>query len=728
MADLPNRKQQNQTFLQELERQRLNKDCNRIIDLRGKVAGECQLYEFGGRRHYLDDRAYLLVKQLMARFDGRYTIGVYEAVLKALKLLAQQQAAPQKPTPPPLHLSLDKALQRSEERITFSTPIKLRLDDVLYHGHTVDIASQAIRIAFKRTHSLHLDDIVRIEFTDFPQPDNEVLHTAASYQIIKLDHDDRYTTAVLSLAQQDDVFAKVLQTWLTEHGAHGQIDVDDRLINLQSQFYQRLWLANLHQPLLWLGAADQVQPLLAMHMMPAAQDLYSAHFYPQVLQQLPFMQLCGGSQDLIAVIDENGSYSCALKQEKSVNKLINWHLSKPDSRLLWLQTRKVSFSDEDIAAELTSIQQRNVEYAQTLNTKLKAMRSRVTMLDMSHSFANSSINEPINQSQLSSLQTLKSFFNPDLPAPGSLQQHIQRERSRFYIRTPITIQLANQSWQAETLDVSAEGMSLYLPADTAISLNQRVSADFLRWQTLTKKVNLHTIPYQVKNKQVWNGQLKLGLQRIRYNCPESLNQFFDWVIADNQDKLKTDHNDVIQAAESRVFSHQLTSTLTTLPVFLGMDQQGQRNISLVGTTVHNAAEQIDPLFWEALSNELLRLSEMLKALPPDHPTLLTTFYGYQNSQQQWTLAFEQDFNHSRDKTVWIQRALATQSFRAYHCVLHPLTGNEAQLESDITSQLLQWRQQRAHKVQQLRHQFSHLFGLMELTDISPVIALFYQAD
>ncbi|WP_438971446.1 hypothetical protein, partial [Methylophaga sp.] len=100
MADSSNRKQQNQAFLQELEKQRLAKDCNRIIDLRGKVAGECQAYEFGGRKHYLDDRAFLLVKQLMARFDGRYTIGVYESVLKALKLLAHQESTPKQEQDP----------------------------------------------------------------------------------------------------------------------------------------------------------------------------------------------------------------------------------------------------------------------------------------------------------------------------------------------------------------------------------------------------------------------------------------------------------------------------------------------------------------------------------------------------------------------------------------------------------------------------------------------------
>jgi hypothetical protein len=66
MAD--NSTSKNKQFLQQLERQRLNKICNRAIDLRGRVAGECQAYTFGDKKHYLDDRAYLLAKQLLVRF------------------------------------------------------------------------------------------------------------------------------------------------------------------------------------------------------------------------------------------------------------------------------------------------------------------------------------------------------------------------------------------------------------------------------------------------------------------------------------------------------------------------------------------------------------------------------------------------------------------------------------------------------------------------------------
>ena len=89
MAEQSDRLAKNKAFLQQQERLRMNKPSSLAIDLRNKVIGECQTYQFGGVTHYLDDRGYLLAKRLMERFDGRYTIGVYELVLKAIKTLAQ---------------------------------------------------------------------------------------------------------------------------------------------------------------------------------------------------------------------------------------------------------------------------------------------------------------------------------------------------------------------------------------------------------------------------------------------------------------------------------------------------------------------------------------------------------------------------------------------------------------------------------------------------------------
>lgn len=186
MAEQSDRLAKNKAFLQQQERLRMSKPSCLAIDLRHKVIGECQAYQFGGVTHYLDDRGYLLAKRLMERFDGRYTIGVYELVLKAIKTLAQTDS-----TLPPIKtaqsvlnledehiqlLHLDKLFQREALRILYTTQLEIHLNDIMYHATTIDISSTATRIVLKRAYTLSKEDIVLISYTELaPASDPELL-------------------------------------------------------------------------------------------------------------------------------------------------------------------------------------------------------------------------------------------------------------------------------------------------------------------------------------------------------------------------------------------------------------------------------------------------------------------------------------------------------------------------------------------------------------------------
>ena len=142
MADALDSRSKNIAFLKQLEEQRLKKTCKLVIDLRGKVAGECQAYSFGGLTHFLDDRAYILAKQLLVRFNGQYTVGVYEALIKAIKVLNQNTTiTPQQATKQAVlnqdreHvqlIALDQQFKRKQSRIVHTTAVEIRLDDMRY--------------------------------------------------------------------------------------------------------------------------------------------------------------------------------------------------------------------------------------------------------------------------------------------------------------------------------------------------------------------------------------------------------------------------------------------------------------------------------------------------------------------------------------------------------------------------------------------------------------------
>lgn len=727
MAEFSDRKQQNQAFLQELERQRLNKSCLRIIDLRGKVAGECQAYQFGDRTHYLDDRAYLLAKQLMARFDGRYTVGVYEALLRALKQLdSQDKDSSQNNNALPV-INLDQPLHRAETRTVFSTAVQLRLDDMLYHGHTIDLATHAIRVSLKRTYSLQTGDSVSVSFSDLDQQYDLALLRHVSYQVTKLEQDERYTTIVLSRPPEaDDAFAGWIKQWLAAHASIRHQDIDNVLLNLQSQFYQRLWLSRLGEPLLWLGPANLSQQLLAFHVMPPAAPMLqdSELSLSQWLSALP-LQLTETAREVVTCFNADHSFSAALENRTAVARLIDWHLSQPGSELLLLRSSLFSFKDKAIQQACDNIDPVAPEAARQLQQRTRQISSRISVINLKPAFQHSRPAAKVSAPDLAGLQTLKTFFDADLPAPSTLTSFIDRNKIRFYIHTPITVTVADQQWPLQTLDVSADGLAIKLPADIKVSLNQRVYINFTRWQTLTRQVELSQIPYQVKNKLVWENELRLGLARIKNNCPESLNQFFDWVISENQASLRSNNDDLICSTESRLFGQALLPTLDSVPLFLGLDNAGQRQIRLIGETRDNAAGDSMGL-WQAINTAQTRMGELLKqANSSETGSIDTTLYAYSRDDQYWALALEQDFNDPRDKAVLIQRGLAADEFRIYRCIVSALKGSDSEREADLIEQLQQWRPHRAHRVRHLRQQLSQLLGLVELTDISDVVTAFY---
>ncbi len=724
MAELSDRKQQNQAFLQELERQRLNKDCLRVIDLRGKVAGECQAYQFGNRTHYLDDRAYLLARQLMARFDGRYTVGVYEALFQALKQLDQSQQAEQDDKQLLPVTALDQPLQRAEERIVFSTALQLRLGDVLYHGYSIDLSVNAIRVSLKRTFSLQREDIVTVSFADLYQQYALPLLQDVRYQITKLEQDDIYTTVVLRRESRDDAFAQWFTEWLSHHSSQRQIDVDNELINLQSQFYQRLWLGRLGDPVLWLGATSLSQPLQALTLSPSAPGLLQQHqgSLAQWLQCLP-LQLSEKGADLLVAFDDDQSYSVTLDNHHAVVKLIQWQLNRPHAQLLLLRPTLLNLDNEAIRAACQQIKPLEPDYAATLSQRARRISQRLRIIDLKPLFRHSRKVGENSDKALAGLQTLKSFINADLPAPSPLTSFIQRGNTRFHIHTPVTVHASDQQWQLDTVDVSADGLAIKLPADVPITLNQRLQIDFNRWQTLTKKVNLSAVPYQVKNIHFWEGELQIGLARIKNNCPESLNQFFDWVIKQNQDKLCADTNDVISTAESQLFGQALLPTLDSVPLFIGLNPQGQRQLQLIGATRDNFAAQ-HPGLWQALASAQAKLAAVLKqANDNDNGCYDSFLYAYDN--KGWTLALEQDFADPRDKAIWIQRGMAADCFRVFRCRITVLKAADSESETDLLEQLQQWRQQRAHRVRDIRQQLNQLLAMVELSDISDVVTAFY---
>jgi PilZ domain-containing protein len=739
MAETSNKKTQNESFLKKMERQRLNRLCNRTIDLRGKVAGECQAYSFGGKTHYLDDRGYLLAKQLLDRFNGRYTFGVYETLLTAIKSLTSAAAkAEDIPTNTILSrhksqvqsIPFDYQLQRKEPRINFSTPVELYIADVLYHATTLDITTSAIRITLKLASTLEPGDEVAVSFPELPVDSQPDLLVKVPYKIIKISHVERRSHLILNRVRKDNQqVTDWFNDWTTKHNSIEHLDLESELFNLACHYYLRLYCQKLNNALFWLGDNEDPDLIKASHMTPMAADSLSILRNSEgnlELDILPIRQVLNEDTDTILMLSRQAnklvSYIAKRNDPESLASLLQWHSQQEQSQLLLLHVNKLHINPQEFEQEIAATDK---QHAELFEQRLSTLSSLLTVSNITTSCMQlnplTKVDEP-DANQASNPEPLNEL------KPTSLQHHAVRDDQRFFIRTDVNLFVNSKKFTVITNDVSESGLSLNLPGHIDLKIGTRVNIEFLRWQKLTKKVKLDSVPFIVRNKNFWSSETHLGLQRDHRACPSNLNKFFASTLELNKGRLAEDNLNVHVSQESKVYASVLTAHLDTIPLYLGMDNDNKRIIQAVATSDANSARDKTDL-WLALQDSVTEISEQIKTLAdkdkPDNPVSFG-LYCYQQNKATWKISIESSFANAAEKTLFINRALLCEQHYFFHCTLSALPTNAVAGEDDLHQQLMQLRSHSQHKVKQIREVLQSLFAIGELTDITDIVAAAYK--
>jgi len=737
----------NEAFLRQLEIQRLNKTCNRIIDLRGKVAGECQAYTFGERIHYLDDRAYLLAKQLLERFNGRYTTGVYESLLKALKMLDQQQKESTLDTKKqilhqdplqPQYIPFDRILQRKERRIVYTTPIDIHIADVLYHGSTIDITSSSLRITLRRAHTIEQGDDVKVTFSDLKPNDSTNLLRKISYKVAQIEHDEKYTYAILVRHRDDNIdITSWFDSWTQQQNKSAHTDLDDAIFNLASRYYLRLYARSLNTPLLWLSHSDDPEPIKAIHLLLEDDKLLEClnNGSNKVdLSLLPLNKVMVSRESYLVVIynDNNSRQSIAIPRSNAnlMAKALNWHHQHQQSHLLLLQPAEQQFIAASFDEELAFISDKDLSYGEALSSRLNSITQTISIIDLSPVSLNINSQSTFNDDELALFSTVP-FVQAPLPQPTSFKHYIQRTRPRFFVNTPVTAHLGEQVFNAPTIDLSRDGLSLHIAHDINIPQDARITIDFTRWQDQTHKHDLTGISYLVKNKiKLDKDQTRLGLQRLSHLSPVSINQFFESVIERNKDKLVSNNRDLITGKETSIYRQLLPATLSSIPLYFGVDANQKRILQAIATTEFNHAHR-DESLWRALAKMVVPLSEIIKnKANRDNSSVSFGLYCYQNKSKNddWLINTDFDFAYSAGKELFISRAIANEHYVFFQCSLTSIQLNALDNEDDLNAQLQTLRNQTPHKVKQVRDILYGLFGIGNLLDVTDILAAAYKKN
>jgi hypothetical protein len=721
-------KSQNQAFLAQHERHRLNKPCNRTIDLRGKVAGECLAYQFGGKTHYLDDRGYLIAKQLLDRFKGKYTVGVYEALLKALKILsANNDNEAEKELEFILKRSrseiqfipFENQLHRKESRIIFATPVEIRVADMLYHGATMDITSSAISVSLKRVSTLEKGDKVLISFPDLSAVPEFTLLSELSYSLLAIEHDALRTRLVLIRDRNDNSdVTQQFDVWCQQHNAPEYLDLDDELFNLACRYYQHLYCHTLTSPQFWIDPANEHDPVKAFQLNQTSESLIEPlrGEGEYDLSLLPFNEILTEQTDLLLQVSSQQVHLARRDKPTQVAALFNHHLAQKSSYLYLLSVQKMNIDINDFRSEIAQIAEEDLDYANALEKRLNAIGITTSVTDLSSCC--SMLEESPSENTLSNITPRQGKLN----RPTEFNYNITREHPRYLIHTPIQMNMDNVTFESISTDVSISGLSLTLKGNIAATIGSRVTIDFVRWQQQTSSITLTKLAYHIRNVRFWNGETYIDLERDKISTKKSINAFFASTIESNKKKLAKDNYDTIIRQESEIFGSLLSQNIATIPFYLAMDDNNKRIIQATVST-NNA---LDNTFWRAFQNLVTLLSEHLNALPNNTTdSIQLGIYCTQDNDGRWQITTDHHFNATHEKSLFINRALASHQHYFFHCRLTPIKFTWFDQETELNHQLLKLRKHSPHKVKQIKSIMLSFFAIGELTDITDIICAHY---
>jgi hypothetical protein len=725
----------NEAFLKQLERQRLSKPCIRTIDLRGKVPGECQTYEFGGKRHYLDDRAYLLVKQLLQRFDGRYTVGVYEGLQKALKKLSEinNDTSITEEDKPILFrdknrvqfMRFDEEVRRKEPRLTVVTPVQISIGDVIYHGSTIDITTSAIRVALKRAFTLNSGVEVSVNLSEVTEKSGIEAFSKVKYKILRANHDELRTQLVLLRNRHDDPqITQWLDNWITRKQAPIHMDLNNDLYNLSNRIYARLFTENISKPLIWLTPEGKIHTLhlsvsASQHLSAIKNDDGVFEFAKLALHQIPL-----NSKQTVLALSNEGYRLADSQDQEQLKQLFAWKAQKKEGYLLLLNQSVLKLDEKTLkkfSEELDALNTYSADYADTFKHSVLQQPRVFSVTDISQcAYLTDVHSSPAELLRFETLEELKA------PMPSVIRQFIERKVERYAIKTDIRLRIEGKIYNLKTNDASETGIGVTIPEYLDVIPETRANIDFSRWQDMAKNIRLREIQFRVKYISYWQGETILGLERETRACAASVNTFFADVINLNKEKLSLQSEHLRIAPESIIFSHLISPELTTTPFYLTMDDANVRIIQAVASTANNNAANKKG-HWNAMQRQLRSLWDQAKlfADKPDN-TLNFTLYSYLNSQQEWQIKQEIDFTSAAEKTLFINQALMSPEHYFYHGSLTSLKTEQVTQQKDLYDKLMELRTHSQHKVKQIRQVFHTMFAIGEFTDITDIIRAAYR--
>ncbi|MEN8179528.1 MAG: PilZ domain-containing protein [Pseudomonadota bacterium] len=612
-------------FLHRAERQRLESECLRPLDLRPNVNGSCKRFSYRGRSLWLDPTAHQLFLEGLKHNAGVFTVETYESILMQCNdaihasdqvleaelptddrtepalINANSTESPIEPKRISHNLAFDLSYfeKRIYDRFKLTLNMRLLWDGQVFPAETRDISISGLQLRLKMPVEVKVGDLVRVDVSpstertlEQPKLDYRVVRTRRllndtllALQCVETEPKDSLIVIASHIASSDE--AAIIQ----------QADPEDTLLTAQALLSERFYMRSTtilpfflfkdrdadSPPLIIFSNQVNQQPLQAFEISPGQYNFRSL-ITPKRIKLLQRLAARDSKADTLIAVhrsphDKTPQVRADLecKNHKHWCRLLMKYTDQPEFRVFKVVARTarrpVAMRIEEAVGPLA---EQGEDFVRKLLLDANALSIVGALIDVTEqirewslvacSSAQSSYEDPIicedDQQPLST---------PQLVPIRYIQEN--RSETRFLGRMRVDIRVEDRTYKVETRDVSAHGLSVIVAEpDIAIESDQTVTITFPELQAQSSGLariqgTFRNVPAEIVGR-LGDGEQYLRLRIRNTSKGRQFANAFSSYLAEHQSDLRMETSHTLRTATSRLYSSIFVESSSTLPVFI----------------------------------------------------------------------------------------------------------------------------------------------------------------
>ena len=743
----------NTRFLLKMEIKQKGSPCMRVMDMRSRYAAIPYIY--AGIQHFLSLEDIEIFQQQLRIYHGRYTMGVYEAVMEAHRQRLNQESEVEDPQQPVTNKKFEvegipfaSHYHRQAERMHFSSPIRLQLaDGGNFPAKTSDISLNGLRVAMGSAISYEVGELCHVSFDGLmKEHPASIINRPIAYQILGEEvREDRYWLKLLRV-DPDPELDQYLARFIDSNKGRYRISVDYLLSAAESKGYEQYYLPRLTGLPLFFGENEQ-QQLQLQHVLRTENNQHELEYWRNERNEEMLAGLFPPSR-LNRIVSQPGSlkqtliycfthtvrthiyFFSATREELDESGLKQLFFTVGARRPSW---RVYQFSLEAVTLDeagldrLLEDKQQQIHYEEVLRHNLM----RIRHVGLLHGIEDESNRRDYLQEQITdrSPNELQIYGHPQ-QVPGfelELLHYTQlRKEPRYIHKTAVAVKFGGQTVVGWTRDISTQGLQFELEQPLGCEREDIIKLSLPKLQELSRSFKLQDLPYRVVNVNTTRTVLNLCIHGEQDS--HQGRKFFNLLIESNSNKLKTAKELRRLRGMATALRNLFTHHLFNYPLYLSKARINR----LGGLGYIKTPRSLQGLFTEQAETDMFNLFPLLKEpeikdallhplrrLNREEKPLQFEIYIARSLNRQGEPVYEtrlaSSFAGYKERRQFVQKAQSGGSFYAIRVYLSRTGRPDVEF---IANELDYIAKYAIHKARHLEETLWSVVGVCELVDTS----------